>query len=105
MRFQALEKLINLHDGYSRTFKIDNLQLLLRQDNGQLYLIGATCPHRGHPLAEADIDGNTIECPLHGYRFDLATGRAVHITEAACSSLKAFELIYEGNEVGVMIEE
>ena len=31
MRFYPLEKLINLHDDYSRQFKIDNLQLLLLQ--------------------------------------------------------------------------
>ena len=39
MRFYPLEKLINLHDSYSRQFKIDNLQLLLLQRDGELYLI------------------------------------------------------------------
>ena len=31
MRFYPLEKLINLHDDYTRQFKIDHLQLLLLQ--------------------------------------------------------------------------
>ncbi len=41
MRFYPLEKLINLHDGYTRQYKIDSLQLLLLQRDGQLHLIEA----------------------------------------------------------------
>ena len=48
MRFYPLEQLINLHDDYSRQFKIDHLQLLLLQRAGELFLIEATCPHRAH---------------------------------------------------------
>ena len=55
MRFQPLEKLINLHDGYRPQFKIDSLQLLLIQERGELFLFEANCPHRGHPLAQATI--------------------------------------------------
>ena len=52
MRFYPLEKLINLHDAYTRQFKIDNLQLLLMQRRGELFLIEAHCPHRNQ-LAHA----------------------------------------------------
>ena len=36
MRFYPLEKLINLHDNYTRHFKIDHRQLLLIQRRGEL---------------------------------------------------------------------
>ncbi len=39
MRFFPLEKLINLHDQYTRRFKIDSLQLLLLQRDGALTLV------------------------------------------------------------------
>ena len=55
MRFLGLEKLINLHDGYRREFKIDQLQLLLIQEQGRLYLLESRCPHREHPLLEAPV--------------------------------------------------
>ena len=60
MRFYPLEKLINLHDSYARNFKIDNLQLLLLQRKGELYLIEGRCPHRGHPLDVASLDLSLI---------------------------------------------
>jgi nitrite reductase/ring-hydroxylating ferredoxin subunit len=105
MRFYPLEKLINLHDTYSRQFKIDNLQLLLLQRRGERYLIEGRCPHRGHPLDLATLDGGVIQCALHHYRFAIADGRLLHATEERCRGLRTFELVYEGNEVGVMLDE
>ena len=103
MRFYPLEKLINLHDGYTRQFKIDSLQLLLLQRDARLFLIEATCPHRGHPLDQGAVDKGVIQCPLHQYRFALADGRLLAATEENCRDLRTWELVYEGNEVGVML--
>ena len=105
MRFYPLEKLINLHDDYVRQFKIDNLQLLLIQRPGKRFLLEAHCPHRGHPLAAASIDGGTIQCSLHQYQFALADGRLLKATEAPCRELRVFDVVYAGNEVGVMLDE
>jgi nitrite reductase/ring-hydroxylating ferredoxin subunit len=105
MRFYPLEKLINLHDDYSRQFKIDNLQLLLLQHRGQLHLIEGRCPHRGHPLDVATLDQGLIQCALHHYQFSIDDGRLLHATEEPCRALRTYPLVYEGNEVGVMLEE
>lgn len=105
MRFYPLDKLINLDDGYTRQFKIDNLQLLLIQRDGERYLIEAQCPHRAHPLDVATIDRDVIQCALHQYRFSITDGRLIHATEEPCRGLRTFDLVYEGNEVGVMLEE
>jgi len=105
MRFYPLEKLINLHDNYERQFKIDNLQLLLIQRHGELFLMEAHCPHRGHPLAAASIEAGCIRCSLHQYEFSLADGRVLHATEEPCRALRTFEIVYAGNEIGVMLDE
>ena len=105
MRFYPLEKLINLHDSYARNFKIDNLQLLLLQRSGQLYLIEGRCPHRGHPLDVATLDQGVIQCALHHYQFAIADGRLLSATEERCRGLRTFDLVYEGNEVGVVLED
>jgi nitrite reductase/ring-hydroxylating ferredoxin subunit len=105
MRFYPLEKLINLHDSYARNFKIDNLQLLLLQRSGELYLIEGRCPHRGHPLDVATLEGGVIQCAAHHYQFAIADGRLLHATEERCRGLRTFDVMYEGNEVGVMLEE
>jgi nitrite reductase/ring-hydroxylating ferredoxin subunit len=105
MRFHPLEKLINLHDNYIQQFKIDNLQLLLIQHLGELLLTEAHCPHRGHALASGTISDGFIQCALHQYRFALDDGRVLQATEEPCRALRTFEIVYAGNEVGVMVEE
>jgi nitrite reductase/ring-hydroxylating ferredoxin subunit len=32
------------------------------------------CPHRLGPLGDAPVEGGSVVCPWHGYRFDLRRG-------------------------------
>jgi nitrite reductase/ring-hydroxylating ferredoxin subunit len=105
MRFYPLEKLINLHDNYVKQLKIDHLQLLLIQREGQLYLLEANCPHRGHSLEAATIDNGILQCALHRYQFALDDGRLLYHSEGPCRGLRTWPVHYEGNEVGVMLSE
>ncbi|MDP4917580.1 MAG: Rieske (2Fe-2S) protein [Haliea sp.] len=105
MRFRPLEKLINLHDGYRREFRIDEWALLLAQEQGEVYLLEARCPHREHALDVASIRGGVIECPLHRYRFRLVDGAMLHASEEPCRALRVWPLVYEGNELGVMLPD
>jgi nitrite reductase/ring-hydroxylating ferredoxin subunit len=105
MRFYPLEKLINLQDGYRRSFKIDQHHLLLLQSDGEPYLVESMCPHRGHSLETASIDGGFIECPLHHYQYSLSDGALIQSTEEACRGLRTYVIVYEANEIGVMLED
>lgn len=35
------------------------------------------CPHADGPLGQGRVKDNTVVCPWHFFRFDLATGKAV----------------------------
>jgi nitrite reductase (NADH) small subunit len=37
--------------------------------------IGNACPHAAGPLADGLVADACVTCPLHGWRFDLRTGR------------------------------
>ncbi len=43
--------------------------------DGGFRVTDAECPHNRGPLAEGRIDGTTLVCPWHSYRFDLESGR------------------------------
>ncbi|MEE4659475.1 MAG: Rieske (2Fe-2S) protein [Halieaceae bacterium] len=105
MRFVALEKLINLHDGYRREFRLDYHRLLLLQHDGDHHVIEALCPHQEHPLEEGRIENGTMMCPLHGYRFSLQTGTVLHSSREPCRPLRVWPVAYEGADVGLMWEE
>ena len=40
------------------------------------------CPHAGGPLADGIVADRCVTCPLHGWRFDLDTGRALNADAA-----------------------
>ena len=47
---------------------------LVHADDDQFYAAHDECSHASVPLSEGEIDGCTLECWLHGSRFDLRTG-------------------------------
>ncbi|MGH1486142.1 MAG: Rieske (2Fe-2S) protein [Cellvibrionaceae bacterium] len=100
MAFYLLEKLIHLHDGYSRSFSIAGQSLLLVQDQGQRYLLLNQCPHQQAPLDRATIQGGKLQCSLHGMQFDLITGA----TSSACDErLQFLPIAYDGASIGVQL--
>lgn len=42
----------------------------------QFFAIDDTCPHRGGPLSEGVIEGDSVLCPWHAASFNLKTGAA-----------------------------
>jgi nitrite reductase/ring-hydroxylating ferredoxin subunit len=42
-----------------------------------VYAIGATCTHDGGPLNEGELQGEAVQCPWHGSRFNVKTGRVL----------------------------
>jgi nitrite reductase/ring-hydroxylating ferredoxin subunit/uncharacterized membrane protein len=43
----------------------------------QYHAIAATCSHAGGPLDEGELQGDVVQCPWHGSRFNMRTGRVV----------------------------
>ena len=46
--------------------------------DGTYYAIDNSCPHRGGPLGEGDLDGQVVSCPWHAWRWDVSTGASVN---------------------------
>jgi 3-phenylpropionate/trans-cinnamate dioxygenase ferredoxin subunit len=48
---------------------------VVRDEDGDLHAVDDTCSHANVSLSEGEVDGCTVECWLHGSRFDLRTGK------------------------------
>jgi nitrite reductase (NADH) small subunit len=61
--------------GEGRTFDVGGRQVaVFRSRDGRVFATQATCPHRGGPLADGLVGDGVVVCPLHEWRFDLASG-------------------------------
>jgi nitrite reductase/ring-hydroxylating ferredoxin subunit len=46
-------------------------------EDGEWGAIDNVCTHDGGVLGEGELDDEAVECPRHGGRFDLFTGRVI----------------------------
>ena len=53
---------------------LDGVALCVAQSLGQVFAVSDVCSHADVSLAEGDVEDGTVECWLHGSRFDLRTG-------------------------------
>ena len=66
-----------LQPGAMRLVRWEDLEIGVINCDGTFYAIEDRCSHDDGPLAEGTLDAATctIECPRHGSKFDLKTGR------------------------------
>jgi nitrite reductase (NADH) small subunit len=60
--------------GEGRVVEACGRTLALFNVDGAYHAIDNTCPHRGGPLGDGDLDGPIVSCPWHGWRWDVTSG-------------------------------
>ncbi len=61
--------------GEGRTYDVAGVPIaVFHTRSGEVFATQAACPHRGGPLADGLVGGESVICPLHDRIFDLRTG-------------------------------
>lgn len=64
--------------GTVRVVEVDGRSLCIGlTEDGEWGAIDNVCTHDGGVLGEGELDDNAVECPRHGGRFDLFSGRVL----------------------------
>ena len=53
---------------------VDGVPIALFHVGDEFYATSDVCTHEEASLSEGELDGDVIECPLHGARFNVRTG-------------------------------
>jgi 3-phenylpropionate/trans-cinnamate dioxygenase ferredoxin component len=61
--------------GGLRRVEINGEPVVIVRANGEFYAMSDVCSHDEVALSDGDLEGTTLECWLHGARFDVRTGR------------------------------
>jgi 3-phenylpropionate/trans-cinnamate dioxygenase ferredoxin component len=75
---------------------------VVRDEDGGLHAVDDTCSHANVSLSEGEVDGCTVECWLHGSRFDLRTGKPTSLP--AIRPIAVYPVRLEGDQVLVDVE-
>jgi nitrite reductase/ring-hydroxylating ferredoxin subunit len=97
MALTTVAKTGDLKPGEGKIAEVDGRSLAVFNVDGKFHCIENTCCHKGGPLGEGDLDGTTVTCPWHGWRYDVTTGRCLSPSPAA--SVPAFPVEVEGEDV------
>ena len=82
-----------------RSTNIDGRRIAIFRLLNGLAAIDAHCPHAAGPLADGIVADSCVTCPLHGRRFDLATGLALNGPE----SVEVHEVREQEGEIWVRL--
>jgi len=93
-----------LGPGQMRLVRWEDLEIGVFNCAGTVYAIEDRCSHDDGPLVEGELDEQAciIECPRHGSRFDLKTGKP--LTLPAYLPVDTFPVIIENETIKLEVE-
>jgi len=97
--FVAAAKASEIAVGTFKPVEAGGKRLLVCHTAGGFYAIDDTCTHDDGPLADGWLEGTAIECPRHGARFDVTTGKVLCLPAAV--PIRSYPVRVEGDEVKV----
>jgi nitrite reductase (NADH) small subunit len=74
MAFTRICKITDLKAGCAKGVEINGNSVALFNIDGSYHAINDICGHRGGPLSEGELDGTTVICPWHGWRYNVTNG-------------------------------
>ena len=81
--------------------KAGDLDVALYNIDGDIYATHNICTHAHAYLSDGSLEGDIIECPLHGGRFEAKTGKGIG-APIPCD-VKTLPTRIEGSEIQVNV--
>ncbi|MDP9434780.1 MAG: non-heme iron oxygenase ferredoxin subunit [Actinomycetota bacterium] len=82
---------------------VEGTPVCLARSGGEVFAVHDVCSHADVPLSEGDVEDGTVECWLHGSRFDLRTGKPTGLP--ATRPVPVYTVKTEGDDVLVSLEK
>ena len=70
--------LADLATGSARHVKVGKRDIALVRVGDEVFALSNVCRHAFGPLSEGFVDGYTVVCPWHGWRYDVRSGKTDH---------------------------
>lgn len=122
MRSQEKHRLVvcsaeELREGDRQLVEVDGVEIGLIRAEGTCYAFRNSCPHQGVPMLYGSVVGTMlpsqpqeyvyglhneiIRCPLHGWEFNLKTGKAMF---SPAVSIKLYDVKEEDEEIVLYLD-
>ena len=92
----------DVQPGSALAVAVDGVAVAVVRDGDDWYAIYDECSHAAIPLSEGDVEGDQIECWLHGSMFDLRSGKPTNLP--ATEPVAIYPVKVEGEDVLVDVQ-
>ena len=99
--YKKVASVAEIQPGTAKLVEVDGKKIALFNLGGSFYGIDDTCPHRGGPLSEGPVDGESVTCPWHGSVFNIKTG-AVEAPPAR-AGVSRYNVRVQGSDIQVEV--
>ena len=97
MSFQRACALADLTTDKPLRLEVDGVDIAVVRHGEEVFAIEDECSHAAVALSEGDVEDCTIECWLHGSRFDLRTGKPTGLP--ATEPVPVYAVHVDGDDV------
>lgn len=102
MAFTRVIKAAEVPSGRPTLVVLGDTEVALFRVEDEFYAIDDLCSHAEASLSEGEQYGYLVECPRHGGRFDIRTGKAKHFP--AFSPVRSFPVKIEDGHVYIDVD-
>jgi nitrite reductase (NADH) small subunit len=100
IRITSVEN-IPLREG--RSVRIGDDEIAIFNLGGRYVAVDNSCPHRGGPLCDGIVSGDTVVCPLHGWKISLETGNV--LKPEVSVRVETYPVLVEDGVIRVQVEK
>ena len=93
----AVAKASDIEEGVVKVIRVDGAPVGVTLVEGEFFAFADVCTHDGGPVAEGELDEYIIECPRHGAKFDIRTGKAKQLP--AVTPIPVYMIRIENDQV------
>ena len=94
--FVRVAKFSELEEGKGAIVTVNGTRIALFRCEGEVYAIKNRCPHMGGDLGEGLLTGDIVQCPWHGWKFSVKTGKN---PAADVVAVPTYEVKIDGDDV------
>jgi nitrite reductase (NADH) small subunit len=100
--FQTVAKVGEIPDGEGRAYVVNGRMVAVFCVGGEYHALADACPHMGASLASGYVEGDTVTCPWHAWRFCTRDGTWLDNPKSRVKT-DAFRTRVCGDEVQVCV--
>ncbi len=98
--FVKVATVSEVEPGKVKEIQVNDKTIALCNLKGEFYALDNVCLHRGGPLGQGYVEGEKIECPWHGWQFQVKTGATPMNPDV---KVPTYEVKVEGADVMVAL--